>query len=98
LLEVWMALIAEVTLIVGAVVAVPPVVVLVQLTELVPDGPDACSGNDAVWSVVDVAGVSMLTDRVSVLEPTVSVHVTVSCWAGAVASGVTVTDGLAKAR
>ena len=45
-----MALIAEVTLIVGAVV-VPeplPVVVLLQATELAPAGPAACIDSDAV--------------------------------------------------
>ena len=47
-----MALIAEVTLIAGAVPL--PAVVLEQLTDPVPDGPAPCSGNDAVSVVPEL--------------------------------------------
>src|SRR5579875_938160 len=89
----WKASIAEVTDTDGGATE------LVQLTEPVPDWPASCSGIDAIddWPATPV--VSIVTDRVSVLEPTVSLQVTVTCWLVVTPlAGVTVAVGLANAK
>src|ERR1700754_3637877 len=84
---------ADVTLVVGAV---PVGTELVQLTELGPAGPATCSGIEAMKLSPVVPLVSMVAERVWVLEPTVSVQFTVTRCAAAPL--VTVAVGLAKAR
>src|ERR1700743_1907444 len=88
-----MALIADVTEVAGAA---PGDAALVQLTEPAPDEPAACSGIDAVLLSPAMPVVSTVAERVWVLEPTVRVQVTVTCFP--VAPLVTVAVGLAKAR
>src|ERR1700743_1816379 len=89
-----MALIADVTEVAGGVPT--PGTELVQLTALVPEGPATCRGIDALVVSPAVPVVSMVVERVWVLEPTVRVQVTVTCCP--VAPLVTVAVGLAKAR
>ena len=82
---------AEVTLTDGAV----PVLgtELWQLTPAVPDSPVAWSGIEAVLVSPEVPVVSIVTTRVSVLEPTVSVQLTLTCWTVAVLVTVAVGVG-----
>src|ERR1700753_1203037 len=88
-----MALIAAVTLVVGAV---PVGTELVQVTVPAPDGPATWSGIEAVGGSPELPSVAIRGARVSVLEPTVSVQLPVPrC---AVAPLAPVAAGLAKAR
>ena len=91
---VWIALIAAVTLTAGAVPV--PDTELLQLTPAVPDGPATCSGIEALLVSPEIPVVSIVATRVAVLEPTVNVQVTLTCWPVLVL--VTVAVGLASAR
>ena len=94
MLAVWIALIVAVTLTAGAVPV--PDTELWQLTPAVPDCPGTCRGIEALVVSPEVPVVSIVAARVSVLEPTVSVQLTLTCWTVLVL--VTVAVGLANAR